>query len=64
MSRHSKISQTPLDPEKQRHLGTLFLEGVPKSTKAAFKAACAKREKTMRDAIIELMRQFIAETER
>jgi hypothetical protein len=59
MSRRSKISQTPLNPAKPRHSGVLFLQGVPQSTKTAFKAACAKREVTMRDAMITFMREFI-----
>ena len=63
MNRTSKISQTPLNRAKPHHRGTLFLEGVPKSTKAAFKSACAKQETTMRDAMIKLMRQYITDTE-
>ena len=64
MSRRSKISQTPLNREKPHHKGTLFLEGVPKSTKADFKAACARREVTMRDALLQFMRDYIADEKR
>ena len=63
MTRRSKISQTPLNRERPHHKGTLFLEGIPKSTKADFKAACAHNEETMRDALISLMRRYIADTE-
>lgn len=63
MNRTSKISQTPQNKDKPHHRGTLFLEGVPKSTKAAFKSACARRETTMRDAMIKLMRQYTIDTE-
>lgn len=59
MARRSKISQTPLNPEKPRHRGVVFIEGVPTTTKSAFKAECAEREETMRDAIIKLMRWYV-----
>lgn len=61
MSRRSKISRTPANREQPHHRGVLFIEGVPESTKCDFKAACAKMEVTMRDAIIDLMREFIKE---
>jgi len=47
--------------KKQTERGTLFLERIPKDTKAAFKAACAKRQVTMQSALIELMRRFTKE---
>lgn len=44
------------------HRGVLFVESVPQDTKALFKAACAKRQTTMRDALIHFMRDFISKT--
>lgn len=62
MNRQSKISKVPLNRKEPHHLGTLFLEGVPKTTKSDFKAACAVNEETMRDAMIKLMREYIVRT--
>lgn len=59
MGKKSEISQTPRNPELPRHRGVLFLEGVPQSTKAAFKSVCASQERTMRDVLITLMRDFV-----
>lgn len=58
MPRRSKISTVPANREEPHHRGVMFIEGVPKSTKAAFKSECAKRETTMRDAMIEFMRWY------
>lgn len=59
MNRHkSKISVFPADRSKPHHKGFLFVQGLPLTTKAAFKAACAARGKSMRDVIIELMRGY------
>lgn len=58
MSR-STISRTPADRTRPHHRGALFMEGIPESTKSAFKAACATKGVTMRDAIITLMRDFV-----
>lgn len=55
----SKISQTPADPDKPRHRGTLFIEGVPSETLRLFSAMCARHEWTQRDAIIQFMWQAI-----
>lgn len=60
MPRKSRISQTPADTTRPCHRGTLIVQGLPSDTKAAFKSACARREKTMRDVIIELMREYVA----
>lgn len=57
MNKRSQIS-----PAAAGHTQTLLVQHVPASTKAAFKAACAKQTKTIRDAIIELMREFVART--
>lgn len=58
-TRKSEISQTPADRTKPHHRGVLFMEGLPLSTKAEFKACCARNGQTMRDAIITLMREYI-----
>lgn len=62
MGRTSKISQKPRDKTKHHHRGVLFLQAIPHSTKAAFKAACAQRDQTMRDAILLFMRDYVAKT--
>lgn len=54
----SKISPRPVEQSIPRHRGALFIEGVPISTRTAFKAACAMQETSMRDAIITLMREY------
>lgn len=57
----SKISIARRDKTKQTHRDVLFIDCVPKSTKRAFKATCATKDKTgesMRDAIIKLMRFY------
>lgn len=54
----SKISVKPLDRNKPYHRGAMLLEGIPLTTKAAFKAACALRGKTMRDVFITFMRAY------
>lgn len=58
----SIISPTPVDKLKPQHKQVLFLQGIPESTKCAFKAACAQRGKCMRDVFIEFMREFVANT--
>lgn len=62
MNTKSKISVIPADPTLPRHTGVLFVQGLPEDTKAAFKAACARRGTTMRDVIIELMRHYAEKT--
>lgn len=62
MVRKSTISQTPADRNRPHHRGVLFIEGIPRSTKEAFKAACAYRGETMRDAVIRKMREYVGET--
>lgn len=56
--RQCKISVVPADPSEPHLKGTLFVEGVPRTTKAAFKAACAKNGENMRDVIITFMRRY------
>lgn len=60
MSRKSKIS--PIKDGVAAHHATLFVQHIPESTKNAFKSACALNKTTIRDAIIELMRKYVAET--
>lgn len=55
----SKISQTPAN-RVMPHKGVMFFEGIPLDTKIQFKAVCAYRGETMRDAIIRLMREHIS----
>jgi hypothetical protein len=62
MGYKSTISTTPADKSKSAHRGALFMQGIPQSTKNEFKAACARKEKSMRDVIITLMRQFVKES--
>ncbi len=37
----------------------LFLEGIPKDVKSAFKAACAQRGISMRTAILDFMKRYV-----
>ncbi len=63
MAKHpSLISPVPADKTKPHHQVVLLIEGVPESTKCAFKAACAQRGKCMRDVVLEFMRDFVAKT--
>lgn len=40
----------------------LFLQDIPFTTKMAFKSACARRGKTMRNVLIHFMRYYYKET--
>jgi hypothetical protein len=60
------MKQTPIPP---RPIGrnyyapgnttVLFVRRVPKQLKANFKAVCARRNRTMHSALIELMRDAV-----
>lgn len=39
---------------------TLFLRAIPSKVKKNFKAACARKDETMQDALIALMESYIA----
>ncbi len=56
--RKSKISVMPADRSLPHHKGNMLIQGLPQTTKAAFKAACAKRGVSMRDVFIEFMRTY------
>lgn len=58
--RVSKIAIAPADPKAPQHSAYIFLRCVPASTKRVFKIACAAAVPpvTMRDAIIQFMRDF------
>jgi hypothetical protein len=58
--RYSKIAIAPADRNTPQHSAYVFIRCVPNSTKQAFKTACAAADPqvTMRDAIIQLMRDF------
>lgn len=47
------------EPQGVRY-GVLFVRRVPRQLKASFKAHCAKRSKSMRDRLIEHMREDCA----
>ena len=51
------------DRSQPHHTATLFVEALPATTKTAFKVACVKNGTTMRDAIVGLMREYIAKSE-
>ena len=64
MSRpRSKLAPRPADKSKPRHQCDILIQGIPKSTRNAFKAACAENEETMRDAFITFMRDYARRTE-
>jgi hypothetical protein len=48
-----KKSDKPVDGE------VVFLRDIPKELKCAFKAACARRARTMTDVLSEAMREFV-----
>lgn len=58
--RYSRIAIAPADPNTPQHEAYVFLRCVPASTKRAFKIACAAAipPVTMRDAILQFMRDF------
>ena len=59
----SKISIARKDKSLQTHRDVLFVDCVPRSTKRKFKIACAAKGKTgesMRDAVIRLLRFYVA----
>lgn len=55
----SKISISRRDKRKQVHRDVLFIDCVPRSTKGRFKAACAEKGESMRDAVIRLLRYYV-----
>ena len=58
----SLISVVPADKSLPHHKSVLFVQGIPMTTKVAFKAACAAQNVSMRDALIKMMRKFAAPT--
>lgn len=54
----SEISVIRADPTRPHHKATMYVQGIPISTKNAFKSACAARGYNMRDVFIRLMRGF------
>lgn len=54
----SKIAPIPRNPRKRKYRGHLHLQCIPEDTKLAFKAACYRTGRTMRDVIIEFMRGY------
>lgn len=61
MAIRSKISQTPIDKSTPQHTGKMLIEGIPEDTKTGFKAACARRQVTMRDVMIRFMQSYASE---
>lgn len=57
MATESKPASSP------KHRGCLYVEGVPESTKSAFKSRCYQNEKTIRGVMIALMRAYAHEPE-
>lgn len=37
---------------------TMFVEGIPADVRANFKAACAKKQETMKDVLIKFMMTY------
>lgn len=60
-AKRSRISVLPADKSVTAHRGTMIIEGIPQDTKQLFKAACARQDETMRDALIKLMRGYVKE---
>lgn len=56
MTKKSTIAQA--FKAENKYKGYVFLRSVPVTTKTAFKAACAKRNRSMRDVLVILMRRF------
>ena len=46
-------------PSVPQRRGSLLVQAIPEPTKLAFKAACAIRKVSMRDAIITFMQEFV-----
>ena len=51
----------PHDKSQAIHQCNVLIEGVPQTTKTKFKAKCAEKEITMRDAVITFMREFVSQ---
>jgi hypothetical protein len=47
--------------QHSKRKSVLFLRSVPQDVKSLFKAACARREKTMTETVIEFMKNYIKE---
>ncbi len=58
----SKIAPVRKDPQAVRHDCAILLQNIPESIKCDFKAACARRNTTMRDAFLLFMCKFARET--
>ena len=57
MAIRSKITQ--IQTPRTYTGGALLVEGIPHTTKVAFKAACAQQERTMREVLIAFMRDYV-----
>lgn len=43
----------------KRKRQSLLIEKIPADLKIKFKVACAKRDRSMKDVIIDLMKEFV-----
>lgn len=51
-----------LQRDRVKLKGTMIIQSVPITTKASFKAACARRGKTMRRVFIKFMKHYARQT--
>jgi len=59
------MSNKPLFGQpKHKNKGWMILEKIPSEVKERFKAACALRNRTMRDTIIDFMEAHADKTEK
>lgn len=56
--RVSAIAPCPRDPDQQRHNAAVHLKAIPADLRGQFKAQCARKQITMRDAFLQFMRDF------
>jgi hypothetical protein len=58
MSKRFKRFKSDMPEKKGQYSGAVLLRSIPETTKNAFKGACSKRGKSMRDVMIQLMRKY------
>jgi hypothetical protein len=53
-----------MSKKKSRNIGVLYIRLIPENIKNYFRAYCVKRGKTMREVIIDFMKQTIKDAQK
>ena len=58
MPKKSILSSVIAAKKETSHRSVFFIEGIPRTTKIAFKKACVANDIAMRDVVITMMRLY------